>query len=108
MALGLRTIALTDHDTTNGVSQAQQEANESKLDVITGVEISTNDPTGECHILGYFTDLDNPALQAHLKRIRESRHARAQRILARLEQLGVPITWEQLRAITGPTAVAAP
>ena len=108
MALGIRSIALTDHDTTGGVRRAQEEAAGNNLDVIPGVEISTDHPSGECHILGYFIDPDNVALKTHLKSIRESRQARARHILALLEQLGVPITWEQLRAIAGPAAVARP
>jgi predicted metal-dependent phosphoesterase TrpH len=99
--LGIDVLAITDHDTTDGLPAAQAEAERRGITVVPGVEISTVSRTEELHLLGYFVDLDNHELQALLARMRKARWERAQKMLARLENLGFPIEWERLLEISG-------
>ena len=76
---GLTVIALTDHDSVEGIAPALEAAKTfPRLKVIPGVEISTDVPQGEIHILGYFIDYTNPELLDSLGRMRNSRQGRAQ------------------------------
>jgi predicted metal-dependent phosphoesterase TrpH len=65
------------------------------------VEISTISGQEEIHLLGYFVDVSNPALQDLLARTREARRERAQEMLMRLAHLGLPIEWERVLEISG-------
>lgn len=90
--LGLSHIALTDHDSVNGIEEALEAARGFPgLTVIPGVEINTDVPKGEAHILGYFVDYRHSGLLQTLSRMRDSREGRAQRMIAKLTALGVPI-----------------
>ncbi len=106
---GLTVIALTDHDTVDGIAPAL-EATEAFpwLKVIPGVEISTDIPHGEAHVLGYFIDYAQPALQATLSRMRNSRQGRAQRMITKLRNLGLPIEWQRVQEIAGSGSVGRP
>ncbi len=96
VSLGLSTLALTDHDTVSGVEEAWATARRAGIAFIPGVELSTNYPEGECHILGYFLDYHSPALAEALHQFRESRLLRGQRMVNRLSALGLRVTWEQV------------
>ncbi len=106
---GVRTMALTDHDTTAGVDEAVAAGRGLDVRVIPGIEISTDlDDGGEAHLLGYFASTENAALQSQLERYREGRHERGLQIMRNLEQLGVPVAWERVLAIAGEAAVGRP
>src|SRR5258708_1443970 len=79
--VGLRVLALTDHDTTNGIAEAAQAARELGIDFIPGIEINTDTGGGEVHVLGYFPDLEQPAFQAVLTTLRDARERRGQRMV---------------------------
>lgn len=107
--LGLETIALADHDSIDGIAPALEEARELKqLQFIPGVEVSTDVPSGEVHILGYFIDYTAGELAAALERFRGSREGRAQGMIARLAELGINISWERVREIAGDGAIGRP
>ncbi len=89
-------LAITDHDTTEGVSPAQAEAQRWDITVVPGVEVSAISGREEIHLLGYFVDPDHPGLQALLARTRQARWERAQEMLARLDKLGLPVEWERV------------
>ncbi len=106
---GLTVIAMTDHDSTDGIAPALEAAKAySGLQVIPGVEINTDVPRGEVHILGYFVDYGNPELKTTLEKLRRSRIARAQGMIAKLESLGVHITWQRVKEIAGGGAIGRP
>jgi hypothetical protein len=108
-AAGLAVIAITDHDTVNGITPALQAARAfPSLRVIPGVEISTDIPAGQAHILGYFVDYDDHELQMALEKMRNSRWERARKMVARLEDLGCQIEWERVREIAGAASVGRP
>ena len=107
--LGLEVIALTDHDTVDGIAEAITEARKSgQLQLIPGVEVSTDVPSGEVHVLGYFIDYTSGELAGVLKRFRSSREGRAQGMIARLAELGIHISWERVREIAGNGTIARP
>jgi len=94
-------LAITDHDTTAGIPAALEAARRCKITVVPGVEISTISGREEIHLLGYFVDLDNADLQTLLVHTRERRRERAEQMLVRLAQLGLPLEWDRLLAHTG-------
>ena len=106
---GLTFISLTDHDNVDGIVPALEAARAfPRLKVIPGVEISTDIPNGEVHMLGYFIDYDNRDLQAKLERARNSRRERAQGMVAKLKNLGVHIDWARVQEIAGTGTIARP
>lgn len=86
---GLAALAITDHDSTNGVADAQAAASSVPLEIISGVEISAEFEGRDFHLLGYFVNIDDTPLQAELSRLREHRQARFWEIAKRLENCGV-------------------
>lgn len=105
----LKVIAVTDHDSVEGIASALDAARVlSGLKVIPGVEISTDIPQGEVHVLGYFIDYLNREFLAELERLRNSRRARAQGMLTKLAGLGIDIKWERVREIAGEGSVGRP
>lgn len=101
---GLRVLAITDHDTTEGLPPAMSEARRWDITIVPGVEISTISGPDEIHLLGYFVDLEDAALQALLARTRQARWDRARKMLARLADLGFPLEWERLSKIADGSA----
>lgn len=107
--LGLAVIALADHDTVDGVAPAIAAARAfPRLKVIPAIEISTETVAGEVHILGYFVDYTSEELTPTLDRFRNSREIRAQRMVARLKNLGINIEWERVKEIAGKGTVGRP
>jgi len=102
---GLTTIALTDHDTTNGLAEAQAAGATLGVTVIPGIEINTYLPQGrgEAHVLGYYLDTANPDLQAFLRFLRDARVQRGERMVALLREQGFDITWERVRELARGT-----
>ncbi len=105
---GLAVIALTDHDTLGGVAEAQQAAAGSELEVITGVEISSEGEWGDLHILGYYVDPENGPLQEMMQAMRDARLGRARKMIERLGKLGMPLEWEEVRVLAGGDSVGRP
>ncbi len=106
---GLKVIAITDHDTTDGVRPAQAAAARfADLRVIPGVELSVDIAEAEVHLLGYWVDLDNREFQQLLAWSRDGRVNRARRILEKLAELGMPVEWERVRELAGDGAVGRP
>ncbi|MBM3183293.1 MAG: PHP domain-containing protein, partial [Chloroflexi bacterium] len=107
--VGLDVIAITDHDTINGVPAALKAAQEyPSIFVIPGVEINTDVPHGEVHILGYFVDHTDDGLEAELRRLRTSRRERAQRMIEKLDKLGMKIEWQRVQELAKGGAVCRP
>jgi 3',5'-nucleoside bisphosphate phosphatase len=106
---GVEVIAITDHDTVNGIESALNSAILfPSLTVIPGVEINTDIPHGEIHILGFFIDYMQPWFQQRLEILRQSRLVRARRMLDKLSGLGMPLEWQQIERISAGGAVGRP
>ncbi len=107
--LGLSAISITDHDSVDGLAPALKAAQaHPPLLVIPGVECSTDVPHGEIHVLGYYVDHANPELIIKLAGFRNSRKARAQKMIARLATMGVHIEWKRVQEIAGAGSVGRP
>jgi 3',5'-nucleoside bisphosphate phosphatase len=103
----LGTIALTDHDTTNGVHDAQAAGASLGVEVIPGVELSAFENEIETHILGlHLSRLE--VIEARLAALRSGRVVRAEKIVGVLNGLGIPVTLERVIAEAGPGAVGRP
>jgi len=106
---GLEYIAICDHDSIEGMASAQTAANNYPgLTVIGGVEINTDIPAGELHILGYCYDQNNPELRQTLARLRNSRIERAHQIIHKLRNLGVKIDFVRVEEIAGDGSIGRP
>ncbi|MDP2798382.1 MAG: PHP domain-containing protein, partial [Deltaproteobacteria bacterium] len=75
---GLKAVAVTDHDTVEGVGEALAEGGRLNFEVIPGIEISAEIPSGSMHILGYFIDHTSSPLLAVLRKLQDSRKTRNQ------------------------------
>ncbi len=106
---GLTVIALTDHDTVDGIAAALDAVQAfPMLRLISGIEISTDIPEGEVHILGYFIDHTDQNFQAALEKMRNSRWERARRMVTELEKMGCPVDWERVCEIAGGGTIGRP
>ncbi|GAI52420.1 unnamed protein product, partial [marine sediment metagenome] len=107
--LGVTIIAIADHDSVDGIALALAAAKAfPQLKVIPCVEISTDVPQGEIHVLGYFIDYTNHELEATLRRFRSSRLQRAQGMIAKLRNLGIHIEWQRVQEIAGTGSFGRP
>lgn len=108
--IGLKGIAVSDHDTVAGLGQARQylDTTSYSLDFIPAIELNTDAGEDEVHILGYFIDPENVALNQRLQEIHDSRYHRAEQMVSRLQELGVKITFEQVQALAQGELIARP
>ncbi|AGS71667.1 PHP domain-containing protein [Streptomyces collinus] len=106
-AAGLDVVALTDHDTTRGYAEATAALPEG-LTLVTGAELSCRVDGVSLHMLAYLFDPEEPALLAERELVRDDRVPRAQGMVARLNALGVPVTWEQVERIAAGGSVGRP
>ena len=104
---GLAALALTDHDTIDGVQAARQAAQQVGIRVIAGVELSAFDEEREVHVLAlHLSQLDT--LEKRLAELRASRHIRAGKIVEKLNALGVPLTIDEVLVQSNGGAVGRP
>ncbi|MFH9421513.1 PHP domain-containing protein [Streptomyces sp. NPDC017529] len=106
-AAGLDVVALTDHDTVGGHAEARAALPEG-LTLVTGAELSCRVGDVSMHMLAYLFDPDEPELARERELVRDDREPRARGMVAKLRELGVPITWEQVARIAGDGAVGRP
>lgn len=94
----LDVIALTDHDTLAGLDEARAAGRRVGVRVLGGVELSAIQDGREVHLLGYGPRRDNAELNAELERLRAGRRERLPKMLAKLAELGMPVTLDDVRA----------
>ncbi len=106
---GLTHIAICDHDSIDGVIPAQETALKYPgMKVIGGVEINTDIPSGELHVLGYCFDSQSIELKTELERLRNSRIERAKRMIQKLRNLGIKIDYERVEELAGTGSIGRP
>jgi 3',5'-nucleoside bisphosphate phosphatase len=106
---GVGILALTDHDTVAGISEARVAGERLGVEIIPGVELSAALPGGgEVHLLGYFVDIEASALLAQLTGYAHARSERMERMVERLSRIGAPVALERVREIAGHGTVGRP
>jgi predicted metal-dependent phosphoesterase TrpH len=106
---GVRIFSLTDHDIVDGLPAAFDAAAQyPDFTLIPGIEMSTDVPGNEVHILGHFIDWHDEAFLKRLEKLQQSRLNRARDMVEKLVQLGKPVTWERVQAFAGEGAVGRP
>jgi predicted metal-dependent phosphoesterase TrpH len=105
---GLRALAVTDHDTTAGAAEALEAGRATGVEVLIGVEVTARWPGRAMHLLAYGFDARERTFADLLAEARAGRAERNPRILARLVELGVPVTIEEVRAEAGGEVVGRP
>lgn len=106
--VGLEAIAVTDHDSTEGLAEAQETGERLGVEIIPGVELSCDVPEGELHMLGYFPRHEEPWFQAEMQRLRDGRVGRAEGMARRLTELGYPVSFQRIQDLAGDGAIGRP
>jgi len=103
--MGIRAISLTDHDTTEGVEEIIKCGNSYGIEILSGVELSAHIDASSVHILGYGIQYNDPLLLDRLASIQKARDTRNQKIITRLNELGIKTTKEDVHKFskTGQT-----
>jgi predicted metal-dependent phosphoesterase TrpH len=106
---GVRVLAVTDHDSTEGLAEAIAEAATFRpLEIVPGIEINCDVDGGEIHVLGYYIDYEAPWFQEFCRAQRAERRARIHRIAERLAALGMPIDTEAVFALVQEGSAGRP
>ena len=105
---GLSALALTDHDTVDGIDAAIDAARGTALEIVPGVELSCDVPQNEVHVLGYFVDWHDPSFEGMLVKFRDGRYGRAEKMVKKLTALGAPISFERVKQIAGDASLGRP
>jgi predicted metal-dependent phosphoesterase TrpH len=103
----LDVVALTDHDTQAGIAEARMALPPS-LTLVPGMELSCLLESRSVHLLAYLFDPDDPALNAETELIRDDRTHRAKAMVGKLQDLGAPVTWDQVTEIACGAVVGRP
>jgi predicted metal-dependent phosphoesterase TrpH len=107
-ARGLRILALSDHDTLAGVAEAVPTGAELGVRVVPATELNTESEWGDAHVLGYFIDPADAALEERLRWLRENRGRRIELMVEKLNQLGYAISLERVLEIAQGGALGRP
>jgi 3',5'-nucleoside bisphosphate phosphatase len=106
--VGISAISVTDHDSIDAWEESVEAGHEAGVDVISGVELSATLGTKDIHILGYMFDPTNKALQNTLNLFKSERRVRAERIVEKLNDLDLPISFESVLERAGHGAIGRP
>ena len=105
---GLVAIAITDHDTIEGLEEGFLEGERIGLEVIPGIEISAEHSPGSMHLLGFFIDIHDPILKERLGYLQRARAERNPRMAEKLNKLGIDITFDEVLKASGGGQVGRP
>jgi len=107
--MGVTMLAVTDHDSTEGLAEAQTAAAKHPgFILVPGIELSTDIPGAEVHILGYFLAYEDAEFQRTLASLRHARRDRGRMMVEKLRGLGLEIPWERVAELAGEGAVGRP
>ena len=104
----INVLAITDHDTTDGLPEAMEASQNTPLEIIPGTELSTIFQGREIHILGYFINLSDPQFQTRLKELSSTRIQRIQHILAQLQLFDIDISLSEITQVAGTGTIGRP
>lgn len=103
-AAGVDVLGITDHDTVGGWQEAEAAARRAGITLVRGIEITCREDSLSVHLLGYLTDPGDAALMDELARARDSRATRLERMVERMAEGGIPITYPEVLARVAPGA----
>ncbi len=104
----LDVVALTDHDTMEGLAEAGATGREVGVEVVPGVEFSAEYLGTSVHVLCYWPDVGDPALVEELRRLADTRMRRGELMVEKLQALGYPIRFDRVREIAGGGNIVRP
>jgi hypothetical protein len=107
-ARGLAAISITDHDCTDAYPLALEMGKAMGIEVIPGVELSSEIHGIDIHILGYYVDFNNPVFIAKLREMKEARFVRARKIVSNLNKQGIDLRFDTVLTIAGEGAIGRP
>ena len=105
---GLKAIAITDHDSISGIRQAIETATKEGCEVVPGVELSVTVDGIDLHMLGYYVDWTSEPLLERLDYFQRVRKERAEKMVQKLNALGIDIEFEMVQEIAGTGAIGRP
>ena len=105
---GLQAIAITDHDTIEGLEEGLSEGEKIGFEVVPGVEISAEHSPGSMHLLGYFLDIHHAHLRDKLNYLQKARAERNPKIIENLNRLGIRINYEEVVKASGGGQIGRP
>ncbi len=105
---GIQVMAVTDHDSVDGIRDAERAASDLSIQVIPGIEVSAGLDGDDVHVLGYFLDPDDRVLREALSRLQEGRVGQARSMVERLAELGWPLDWDRVMAIAQGGSIGRP
>ncbi len=105
---GLSAIAITDHDTINGYLAAKKKAEELDIELIPAVELSTSHRGEDFHLLGFLIDCENPEFLKKINSFQEERRVRGEKMVEKLNELGIDLSMETVERIAGESSVGRP
>lgn len=105
---GLGAIAITDHDTMDGVFEARIAGRQSGMAIVPGIEFSAHLGKIEIHILGYYCREDNITLKKTIERLRGDRFERMKKMVYKLNELGIQVSFDEVRAKVKGSAIGRP
>ena len=103
-----KTIAISDHDTLDGINPALEYASNKDIEVIPAIEFSTFEGKAEIHILGYFIDHEDDYLRKIVKKIFDSRKIRAQKMVELLNKQNIDITYNEVKNMASDDYIGRP
>jgi predicted metal-dependent phosphoesterase TrpH len=104
----LKAISITDHDCLDAYPFVQQQASHMGMEVIPGLELSSEMDGVDIHILGYYVDIYNSPLVQKLKELKQARYVRAEKIIQNLNRQGIDLRFETVLNIAGTAAIGRP
>jgi len=105
---GLTAVAVTDHDTIDGLAEAEEAARRMNIEFVPGVELAVEYPHGKFHMLGYLIDYRHPTLSGRLQQVKDNRARRNVLMVEKMQALGLPVTLEDIEAAAGGGQVGRP
>ncbi len=105
---GLKAVAITDHDTLDGLKEGEEASKKYGVELVPGVELSLLAPRGNMHLLGYYVNQDSKELHSVLKSVQDARAQRNPKIVEKLNQLGLKITMDELEKMAQGGQIGRP
>jgi predicted metal-dependent phosphoesterase TrpH len=106
--LKLTAVAITDHDAVGGIDRAVAAGRQLQLEVVPGAELSCNTNGVDVHVLAYYIDHTQPAALEFFETVRQKRAERAEKMVTKLNELGVDLSLERVRALAQGAATGRP